>query len=317
VKPAVRGLLVLVAAAVVTQAGAATSARRPLVTRPASAIFWTPQRGLIAVGYCVPGSSHCVRGAIERTTDGGRTYHVVLRARHPMTDLQTVGSRGAIATASDGEGWRTLDGGRTWRSFIFKPYFWATPRIGVRFRGYFRGSTPQLALTVTHDGGRTWSRRPDPCNHAVTYNVYADLVTPKQWWVVCAGLPASGTMEKAIFRTSDGGKTWRAGAAFLLGPPKRVTGGFGLYGYPNGLAFARNGFGFVTESQGSLFVSRDGSLHFHSLHRIARPNIDTSAGAAVFSSGVGYVLLAAGFHVRLVATHDFGRNWRVVRRWGS
>jgi hypothetical protein len=96
-----------------------------------------------------------------------------------------------------------------------------------------------------------------------------------------------------------------------------VTGGIGLYGYPNGLAFASSGFGLLTESQGTLFVTRDGALQFRSEHKVARPNRDSAAGAAAFRGGVGLVLLTAGFQARLVETHDFGRRWRVVHRWRS
>src|SRR2546430_506370 len=77
-----------------------------LVTRSVSAVFWTPHDGLLAVRYCVPGSSHCVGGAVERTTDGGRTYRVVLRTRQPITDVERVGARGAIATPLFGEALR-------------------------------------------------------------------------------------------------------------------------------------------------------------------------------------------------------------------
>ena len=315
-KLVLRGLLVVVAAAVVvTQAGAAAPAR--LVTRSVSAIFWTPHDGLLAVRYCVPGSSHCVGGAVERTTDGGRTYRVVLRTRQPITDVERVGARGAIATPLFGEALRTLDGGRTWRPFTFEPWFWATPRIALRFDRYYVRDTSLLALRVTHDGGRTFRRLADPCNQAVTFNAYADLVTPKLWWIVCAGRPAGGTMDKAIFRTRDAGKTWQTGAANLGAPNQRVHGGIGLFGYPNGIAVARNGFGLVTESQGTLYVTRDGGRHFQARRKVERPNIDFGRSVAAFSSGVGYVLLSAGYPARLVATHDFGRTWHVVRRWQS
>jgi len=313
-KLALRGLLVVVVFTVaVTQAGAAARAR--LVTRIVSAVFWTPQEGVLAVRYCVPGSDHCVRGAVERTTDGGRTYRVVLRTKGPVTDVEKVGSRGAIATPLGGQAWRTLDGGRTWRPFTFEPWFWAAPRIALRFDRYYMRNKPLLALRVTHDGGRTWRSHANPCNQTVAFNVYADPVTPKLWWIVCVGQPAGGTMDKAVFHTQDGGKTWRAGAANLASLRRGAHGGIGLFGYPVGLAFARNGFGLVIEGGGKVYVTRDGGVHFHAAPKVERPDIDFGRSAAAFSNGVGYVLLTAGFPARLVATHDSGRTWHVVRRW--
>jgi photosystem II stability/assembly factor-like uncharacterized protein len=317
VRLVVRGLLVLAAAAVIAQSGAAAPARTQLVTRPGSVIFWNPRVGLLGVGYCVPGVGRCRGGAVERTTDGGRTYHVALRTRQPVTALLKVGSHGAIATPYGGLAWRTLDGGRTWRHFLFKPYFWATPQIALRFDAYYHGSTQLIALRVTHDGGRTFRRLTDPCNDAVTFNAYADLVTPKLWWILCVGRPAGGTSDKAVFRTRDGGKTWQTGAANLGPPNLRVHGGIGLFGYPNGLAFARNGFGIVTESQGTLYVTRDGGLRFHAHREVQRSDSDFDRAAAALSSGTGYVLLTAGFKARLVETRDFGGTWNVVRRWSS
>jgi photosystem II stability/assembly factor-like uncharacterized protein len=317
VRLAVRGLLVLVVAALAAQPGAAAPARARLVTRPTSAIFWNPQVGLLGTGNCLPRVDHCVGGAVERTTDGGSTYHVVLRTRRPVIEIATVGPQGAIALPASGRAWRTLDGGRTWHQVAYRPFFWATPRIALRFDAYYQGDTSKLALRVTHDGGRTFQRLVDPCNSTVTYNAYANPVTPKLWWIVCVGLPAGGTMEKAIFRTLDGGKTWHERAANLTPPRGTAHGGINFNGYPNGLAFARNGFGLLTESQGPLYVTRDGGQHFHGRPKVERPAGDVGRSAAAFSNGVGYVLLTAGFPARLVETHDFGRTWHVVRRWTS
>lgn len=315
-KAALRGLLVvIVSAVVVTQAGAASSAR--LATRSVSAIFWTPQEGLLAVRYCVPGSSRCVRGAVQRTTDGGKTYRVVLRTRHPITDVEKVGPHGAIITPLFGDALRTVDGGRTWRPFTFEPWFWASPRIALRIDRYYVRDTPLLALRVTHDGGRTWQRLADPCNQTVADNAYADLVTPKLWWLLCVGRPAGGTMDKAVFRTSDGGKTWQAGAANLASLRRGAHGGIGLFGYPVGVAFARNGFGLIIEGSGKVYVTRDGGMHFHVAPKVERPDIDYARSAAAFPNGFAYVLLSAGYPARLVVTHDFGRTWRVARRWKS
>lgn len=316
-KPVLRGLIVTAVAAVVVQTGGAAPAAPPLLERPIAAVFLSPRIGVVGVRYCVPKGGRCASGAVKRTTDGGRTFHIVLRTRKSITGVERFGPRGATATTLFGNAWRTLDAGRTWRRITYRPFFWATPRIALRFDAYVTKSGQKLALRVTHDGGRTFRRLVDPCNTAVTYNAFATLATPKLWWILCVGVPAGGTMDKAIFRTRDGGKTWQAAAANLGPPNKRVHGGIGLFGYPNGLAFAGNGFGLVTESQGTLFVTRDGGLHFDARRKVERPDVDFGAGATAFPNGTGYVLLLAGPRARLVTTRDFGRTWRVVRRWGG
>jgi photosystem II stability/assembly factor-like uncharacterized protein len=320
VKVALRGLVVLVVAAVATQSGAAAPARTSRqAVRAESGLFWTTRTGLVGLGSCVPGGIHCAGGAVERTTDGGRTYHVVLRTSGPVGLLTKVGSRGAIATPSSGHAWRTLNRGRTWKPYDYRPLFWATPRLAIRFTSVIRGSDTKLALQVTHDGGRTWQRLPDPCNHAVTYNAYASLVTTKLWWIVCVGVPAGGTADKAVFSTRDGGKTWRTGAENLGPPHVRIHGGIGLFGSPDALAFARDGFGLLTEAHGTLYLTHDGGQHFEAQQKIVQRDVDLAAGAAAFSGGVAYVLLTgkAGFPARLVETRDSGRTWQVMHRWSG
>src|SRR4051812_12125474 len=64
--------------------------------------FWDMRRGLFARG-----------GAVSLTTDGGRTFHVVLRTRR-VTGMQTFGRGGAILDLDNGRAFRSLDGGRSW-----------------------------------------------------------------------------------------------------------------------------------------------------------------------------------------------------------
>jgi photosystem II stability/assembly factor-like uncharacterized protein len=317
-KLALRGLLVLVVAGMATQMGSAASTRMRLVNSPASFILWNAHDGLLGVERCDPRAGSCVSGAVERTSDGGRTYHVVLRTRRPVGVLRTSGRYGAIATTVDGPSWRTLDRGRTWHRVASGSLssYWLTSRIGVSFRSYVVRNQEHLALRGTHDGGRTWQRRRDPCEKAIAFNAIADLVTPRLWWIACLGQPAAGSEDKAIYRTRNGGRTWEAGAATLpIGRDSHPHGGIQEYGYPDGLAFAPDGFGLLTESRGTLYVTRDGGVHWRARPGVARPEVDFAGGAAAFRGGVGYVLLTFQFRGRLLRTSDYGRTWQVVRRW--
>jgi photosystem II stability/assembly factor-like uncharacterized protein len=319
VKLALRALvLVMVAAAAVTQVGAAVPAATRIAVLPYSFVQWNQHDGLIGVGRChgvSGGIDGCVSGAVYRTSDGGRTYHVVLRTPQPIGYLQTIGANGAVATTFHNDSWRTLDGGKTWQKVASNPAVdWLNPQVGVRFSS--SDSHGALAMLVTRDGGRTWTHQRGPCQKGdVAFNASADLVTQQLWWVVCEGQPGAGNEDKAIYRTRNGGKTWQAAAATVFaGNGEHEHGGISSYGYPDGLAFAPDGWGLLTESRGTLYVSRDGGTSFHAEPRVAHPEVDFAGGAAVFNGGVGFVFLGE-LHPRLIETHDHGRTWQVVRRW--
>jgi photosystem II stability/assembly factor-like uncharacterized protein len=311
-------VLVAVVAAVAAQAG--TAAPRRLITTPDSAVFWDAHDGVLGVGLCRTTRYLCGHGAVELTTDGGRSYRLVLRTGTPVTRIQRLGSDGAVAI-DQGHAWRTLDGGRTWHLWDEHPGgsaelawdSWPTARTGF---GDILGAQGRVSLLVTRDGGRTWQRRRGPCQAA---GVLLDFPTPRSGWLVCVSEPGAGNQEKAVFRTRDGGHTWQAGAFArgMNGPKER--GGISLLGYPAGIAFAPNGFGLLWESRGTIYVTRDGGKNWQAKPRVALFDVDFGRGAAAFADGTAFVLLGngGGPAARLIETRDFGRTWRVVRRWSG
>jgi photosystem II stability/assembly factor-like uncharacterized protein len=80
---------------------------------------------------------------------------------------------------------------------------------------------------------------------------------------------------------------------------------------------ARDGFGLIWESRGTLYVTRDGGSHWTGLPKVARPEVDFGMSASALPHGVGFVVLAKGGTEtrRLVETTDAGRSWRVVYIW--
>jgi hypothetical protein len=319
VKLALRALLVLAVAGLATQGGAAAPAR--VHTVPYSGFFWTPQVGLLGVGKCASTKYMCGTGAVELTTDGGKTYHVIFRTPRPVFELEAVGRKGALARVYSHRAYsysrlvyRTLDRGRHWTKLHMRPgVSFATPRVGL---GSCCSSDDNNARLVrTKDGGRSWQRSPKPV-HCRTGFPLIDLATPRLGWVVCSQMLGAGNEVKALFRTRDGGRTWqKLTASPTTGYPDH-RGGVALPGYVAGISFTRGGYGLMWESRGTLFVTRDGGRTWRRHSRLAQFDVDFGLGGSAFANGTGLVLYEHGGSTwRLIETRDYGHSWHIVRRW--
>jgi hypothetical protein len=265
----------------VAGAGAASTDLRLV---PNTIAFRDPAHGIAGTGSTAcsyPGSTCARRGTISITSNGGRTWRVVLGTARPVV---SVGFRAGTAWArlDDGENLRGRDGGRAW-----------SPAV-----------PPSLPVA--------------PCPRAEVSSV---VVTPHgRQWALCAWEAGAGSQGKAVYRLTATG--WRRVAWTPFGPPGHAYGGLALYGYPQGIAMADNGFGLIWESRGTLYVTDDGGSHWRGLPKIAQPELDFGRSAAALPRGVGFVLLARGTQapaarqkVRLLVTRDAGRTWHVVHHW--
>lgn len=249
---------------------------------PNAIAFRDPSRGLLGSGWtpCASDSGFGCRpqGTISLTSDGGRTWKVVLRTPRPVV---AVGLSGSLEWAifDDGEYLTSRNAGATWRPTVV-PVPRGSP-CTAGFTGSFVVSTPH---------GRTWA--------------------------LCTTEGGAGSMGKSVYRLGANG--WRRVAYTPFAPPRPGGyGGISLYGYPLGIAMADGGFGLIWESRGTLYVTRDGGSHWVGLPKVAAPEVDFGFAGAALPHGVGYVVLASGGTEvrRLLVTRDAGRTWRVVHRW--
>lgn len=313
VKLALRALLVLAVAAIATQPGTAAPTRMHFV--PYSGFFWTPHDGLLGVGLC-RSTFRCSSGAVELTTDGGKTYRVIFRTPRPVAELHAIGRDGALARGVRHVTYRTLDRGRHWTKavHILAGASFATPRIGLGFRPVF--DTYFARILRTGDAGRTWHRVRTP-THCASEDPLLDLVTPQLGWIVCRGTGGAGPfMSKAVFRTRDGGRRWKL-LTSTRADGRAPHGGLSPGGLPAGISFARDGFGVIW-GNGVLAASRDGGKSWNARWRFVGFNVDFPLGGSAFGDGTAYVLFQHDVEPiteRLIETRDFGRSWHLVRRW--
>ena len=225
-------------------------------------------------------------GGVFKTTDGGDTWG-------PVTDKYFGGTIGAVAVAesnpdivyvgggeypirgnvSHGDGvYKTTDGGRTWAYLgLVETRHIAKIRIHPKNPDivYVAALGPVFSTTSSNrgvykstDGGKTWKKilsRPgndstgavelvmDSSNPEVLYAGLWEAY--RKPWMLNSGGPGSG-----IFKTTDGGATWKE-LTRNPGLPKGVVGNIGLTVSP---ANPKRVWAVVEADSGGVFRSDDG-----------------------------------------------------------
>lgn len=312
--------------AVVTACGGKTAHNaKPAQSTPYSLVpnsiaFWDAEHGLVGSGITWKKTA----GAISLTSDGGKTFHVVLRTPGPVEWVSTAGSHDAWALV---EHWvsgdnnvffrllRSSDRGKTWQktsAAVWNPSF-ATANEGVAFAPFrARGLLYPSAtgpLLKTSDGGLSWERLGSPC--AGSTGPLVAFPSPLRIWMVCGGQPGAGNEAKAVYSSKDGGRNWRE---LVDVPMTGRAGGLTGYGYPQGISFTPQGYGLLWESRGTLNLTRDGGRHWKAL-AVVEPELDFGLSAVMLSETRAFVLLEREGNYRLLTTADDGRSWSVVHRW--
>lgn len=105
--------------------------------------------------------------------------------------------------------------------------------------GFF---SPASGIDVykSKDDGSTWSKghiKSADIKYARGGELYSSFVDNKVGYLLYCGDPAAGLMEKYLFKTMDGGKTY-----------KEIDDVSYIQGYPTGMAFNKAGTGFITST---------------------------------------------------------------------
>ena len=286
----------------VTVVGASAAPPPPKGFVPASIAFWDATRGLVA------GSDGCpdkCTGVIKSTGDGGKTWQEVYRGATQVSSLSVIaGQEGWAQSSACGEAdcrqtlLHTRDGGKSWASIDQPVRF---PSFADADHGW---AVSDAGLVATADGGRSWQPLAAPCQSATHEARAVHRLSPTQGWVGCVGQPGAGQQMKAVYATTDGGKTWQAATS--------PGGG----GYLSGLFFLPDGHGWLWESRGASLATADGGKTWLPMS-ITRAEVVEAYSLWFASPRTGFALLRDNEKRvwSLVSTMDGGSHWAPVTSW--
>jgi photosystem II stability/assembly factor-like uncharacterized protein len=217
-------------------------------------------------------------GAIELTSDGGRTWTVVRRTPRPVVTITPAGSF-LYAQLDDGETLQSTNHGETWR-------LWSGAGYG----------TGESACPIGYDVGTN---------------------AGDSSWSLCTTQAGVGFQGKAVYRNLNHGWKRVACTNFMdsrFPCGKHQSGGISSMGYPDGIAGGYGDFAILWPGgRGIVYVTRDGGHNWH-----GAPIVESDADSGMWATTVrttGWVLVYSGGNRRLFETTDAGRTWRVVSRW--
>jgi photosystem II stability/assembly factor-like uncharacterized protein len=163
-------------------------------------------------------------------------------------------------------------------------------------------------LASTTDGGAHWSIRAAPGGPPISCQGLAGLFTavgPADWWLLCPGGAAAGSSTKALWRSTDAGRTWTVVAAIASLTAPRQAGSLPYQDFAAIAAGSADRLWIVTPNTMSL--SDDGGASWSTI--LLNPQGAWSLGQFDVLSGTDVWLLAPG--AGLWQTSD-GITWHAI-----
>ncbi|UYO02737.1 WD40/YVTN/BNR-like repeat-containing protein [Paenibacillus sp. PSB04] len=245
------------------------------------------------------------------STDGGiswqESYPLSEPYGSPTEDMAFINRQlgfGIGTQLDSGKVLKTIDGGASWRIIASLDSYIRLEKISFvsekeGFMIAFRDKDPQHVLLKTQDGGLTW------------HEVYSESlnklgisdVSAFRFFDTNHGILFATGEGKAIYRTSDGGKTWGKTLVSKEISEMQVS----LTSYTSGWLLKE------TDTKGSLELIRFGADH--SEETVLTLDKDWYPDAVYFSDEThGYMLFEDfeakdGVITRLLTTNDGGRTW--------
>lgn len=291
---------------------------------PGSVSMWS-RRAFILGGATArdPGANVQVAGTVAITSDEGTSFSIVTLDSLPIVDVAVGPADEAWALGSSPDGlapaplFHSLDGGATWSALPAPPAQFSHIAFALDRHGFALAIAPgteeQVAgIDATDDGGDSWTAVGNPCPVG-TMLVGVATSGAASAWAGCVGQPGTIEQPKAIRWTNDGGATWTTTASVDPSSGQHL-GNLPSQGHLTGLASGRGGNLWAMQDRGWPLLSFDGGRTWKQVHL---GEIDVAAAFAMtrddHRESLALVWNGDARAVQLVASHDDGDTWKVVR----
>jgi len=236
---------------------------------------------------------------IEKSADGGRTWHIAsqLPASQSASLAASNGDAASWFQPVSGHDWlvtapgeiiATTDAGRTWRAAPSPAGLAGPSSFTSLTRGFLQGSGSVAAL-ATDDGGRTWTAQASPSWHGTSAEYLGPAVTSVQL-VTRRFAIAAGAAGVQVSR--DGGAHWTTSLPWPVSEAQFLDSGTG---------FA------VSAALGELLRTTDGGATWQPL---PQPPAGPAAAVQFSSASSGLADTAMGTYLTL----DAGAAWEPLRQ---
>lgn len=286
--------------------------RLPAGFKPFSVAFGNRLHGIaVAVRPC----AHAVCPAlVAQTSDGGLDWQPSLTISQAVTGVGAVRSAFAWVGVPGRIYEFRVDGRETSVATAGLSVLAAAAGAAWGTTGVAPGALGSgLVRLDLSSGSRT--AIPYPCRSETLFGL--SFPTPTRGWALCAGQPGAGMQEKSVYRTVDGGATWR-----LISRSHRMAEtnvhGPGRNGYAGGIQFLPSGRGWVYGGRGYERASLDGGRSWRDAGIPDLPSVSAVSSVSFPSPADGYALVGSLLRsgaVSLLATFDGGRHWLPAVWW--
>lgn len=152
-----------------------------------------------------------------------------------------------VLKSQDGKSWVNLLDISNYSAKSGKPAL-AALKSGFVFIAYYTSAGIETQKSV--DAGSSWSKSSikiptDDPESGYGGSLALSFVNQADGYLLTSGLPAAGSMRKALYKTLNGGESWES-AGNSLNSEKATADLTKIGGYTTGMAFFHSGTGFIT-----------------------------------------------------------------------